>query len=113
MKKLLFGVVAASAMVFASVPSAYAEISPPLHNKLKKNGCYECHRNEEKFIGPSFQEIGQRYRESANPALIDLLTKKIINGGLGAWGNTPMNSNPQVPNGEARTIVKLILQPKK
>lgn len=82
-----------------------------LHGKIKSKGCYECHRNDEKFIGPSFAEISQRYSgKTATPALVDYLAKKIINGGLGAWGNTPMNSNPQVSVAEAKEIVKLILK---
>lgn len=105
--RIVFGIAATLLMV--SAPSARAENL--LHSKIKGKGCYECHRNDEKFIGPSFAEISQRYGgKTATPALVDYLAKKIINGGLGAWGNTPMNSNPQVSIAEAKEVVKLILK---
>ena len=106
--KIVFGI-SAVLMLLLSTTSVKAESL--LHSKIKGKGCYECHRNDEKFIGPSFAEISQRYGgKTTTPALIDYLAKKIINGGLGAWGNTPMNSNPQVSVAEAKEIVKLVLK---
>jgi len=79
--------------------------------KAKKNHCYECHRNGETFIGPSFLQIKDRYKgQENNKELVDYLANKIINGGGGAWGPTPMNSNPQVSKAEAKEIVKLIFK---
>jgi cytochrome c len=79
--------------------------------KAKKNHCYECHRNGERFIGPSFLEIRERYNgQEKNPQFVDYLANKIINGGGGAWSPTPMNSNPQVSKAEAKEIVKLIFK---
>ncbi len=79
--------------------------------KAKKNHCYECHRNGEAFIGPSFLQIKDRYKgQENNKEFVDYLANKIINGGGGAWGPTPMNSNPQVSKAEAKKIVKLIFK---
>lgn len=75
----------------------------------KKNHCFECHRKAENFIGPSFLQIKERYKgQENNQEFVNYLANKIINGGGGAWGPTPMNSNPQVSKEEARKIVKLL-----
>ena len=79
--------------------------------KSKEWDCYVCHRNDEDFIGPSFSAVRQRYGDkNATQAVIDYLAKKTIEGGLGAWGLTPMNSHRQISKGEAKEIVTLILK---
>jgi cytochrome c len=79
--------------------------------KAKNNHCYECHRDNEQFIGPSFMKIKERYQDQANNhQFIDYLAKKIITGGRGAWGPTPMNSHPDMAMADAKEMVKLLFK---
>lgn len=90
---------------------AIASTQDPIDIMKGKGNCYQCHRDNEKFIGPSFSQVQERYAVAGkNPALIKHLAGRIINGGLGAWGNTPMNSNPQLSTVEAEKVVKWILE---
>lgn len=105
--KLALSVCVAS-VAFLGMANAYAN-EKLFVEKAKKNHCYECHRNGESFIGPSFLQIKERYKgQENNKEFVNYLANKIINGGGGAWGPTPMNSNPQVSKAEARRIVKLL-----
>jgi cytochrome c len=79
--------------------------------KARKNHCYECHRVNEQFIGPGFLQIKDRYKDQKNnKAFVDYMANKIIHGGGGAWGPTPMNSHPDMSKTEAKDIVKLLLR---
>lgn len=107
--KLAFGVCMVMAGVLGMV-DAHAKESRFVE-KAKKNHCYECHRLNEQFIGPSFLQIKERYKEQINnKEFIDYMANKIIHGGGGAWGPTPMNSHPDMSKAEAREIVKLLLK---
>ena len=50
--------------------------------------CMTCHQTGEKLIGPSYLDIAGKYEN--NPANVDLLAGKIIDGGSGVWGTIPM-----------------------
>lgn len=74
-----------------------------------KSDCATCHKLDEKLVGPSFRDIAAKYTEKD----IDMLAGKIINGGAGNWGQTPMSAHPQLTKEDASTIVKYILLLKK
>jgi Cytochrome c551/c552 len=69
--------------------------------------CTTCHKINEKNIGPSYTEVAQKYE--ANDANIDMLAKKIIEGGSGNWGSVPMTPHPGLSADSAKTMVKYIL----
>lgn len=71
--------------------------------------CSGCHSVNEKMIGPSYQEIADKYSEKD----IELLASKIIEGGSGVWGGVPMSPHPQVSKEEAKKMVEYILTLKK
>ncbi len=71
--------------------------------------CSGCHAVNERMIGPSYQEIADKYSEKD----IDLLASKIIEGGSGVWGGVPMSPHPQVSKEEAKKMVEYILTLKK
>ncbi|NML56494.1 c-type cytochrome [Chryseobacterium cheonjiense] len=71
--------------------------------------CSGCHAVNERMIGPSYQEIADKYSEKD----IELLASKIIEGGSGVWGNVPMSPHPQVSKEEAQKMVEYILTLKK
>ncbi|KYP16079.1 c-type cytochrome [Flavihumibacter sp. CACIAM 22H1] len=69
--------------------------------------CLTCHKVNEKAIGPSYQDVANKY--TANDATIAELAGKIIKGGSGVWGEVPMTPHPQVSEDDAKTMVKYIL----
>ena len=71
-------------------------------------GCKTCHAVDELRIGPSYRMIALRYAE-APPATVERLSLKVLHGGAGAWGTTPMISHPDVPMEDAERIVRWIL----
>jgi cytochrome c len=70
--------------------------------------CFNCHMSNDKLIGPSFQAIAAKYPYSA--AVEDALSKKIISGSLGTWGNIPMPPHPEVEAAQAKEIARWILK---
>lgn len=70
--------------------------------------CLTCHRPNEKIIGPSFEQIAERYANDKNAQ--DTLAKKIINGGVGNWsGNIIMPANIHLSEEEAGALSGYIL----
>ncbi len=69
--------------------------------------CYQCHREESKAKGPSFQDIARRY--PMQQAYIDLLARKVIQGGSGTWGYPVMSSHPKLQLKDAQAMVAFVL----
>ena len=69
--------------------------------------CKACHAADKKSIGPSYLDLGKKYK--ANAQNIDMLAKKIINGGGGVWGEQAMAAHPQISLGDAKEIVNYVL----
>ena len=103
MKKVLIGVVAASALLLAGGAQASAELA-------KNSGCLNCHTVDTKLVGPALKEVAAKYADK--PDASEYLTDKIIKGSSGVWGPVPMPANNQVSEAEARTLVKWILSQK-
>jgi cytochrome c len=93
-----------AATALALVLSAPALASPEL---ARSKNCVACHHAAQKRIGPAYKAIAERYAndESAVPKL----SEKIIKGGSGSWGPTPMPAQANVSPEEAETLVKWIL----
>ncbi len=74
---------------------------------IKKYDCAVCHRKDEKLQGPSYISVAQKY-QGKNDA-VAYLSKKIIEGGVGVWGDVPMNPHPGMPQSDAEELAKYIL----
>ena len=72
---------------------------------LAANDCAACHHQKESIIGPSYIQIAERYTTKD----ISMLTEKIIKGGKGNWGETPMTAHPGLSQAEATEMVNYIL----
>ena len=77
---------------------------------MAKNDCNTCHTADTKIVGPSFKEIAAKYPNT--PENVALLTGKVIAGGSGVWGTTPMAGHPGLSKGDAEQMVKYILSMK-
>ncbi|ASW74135.1 cytochrome C [Chryseobacterium piperi] len=95
--------------------SETAVVSEPVKSNLSGSqiietmDCTGCHTVNERMIGPSYQEIADKYSEKD----IEMLASKIIEGGSGVWGSVPMQPHPQVSKEDAKKMVEYILSQKK
>lgn len=58
---------------------------------VKKARCVACHAVDKKLVGPSYQDIGAKYKGQAGAAT--MLFDKVRAGGAGNWGQIPMTPN--------------------
>jgi cytochrome c len=74
---------------------------------MDRSDCKTCHAEDRVINGPAFQAIADRYRK--NEFAVRNLTKKIIQGGAGVWGQTVMSAHPQISEEDAGEMVRWIL----
>ncbi len=68
--------------------------------------CKTCHKVDEKSIGPAYTEVSKKYTK--NDATVTTLTKKIMTGGTGVWGDVMMPAHPGLKADEAKQILDWI-----
>jgi cytochrome c len=78
---------------------------------MTASDCFTCHKIDTKVIGPAYKDVAAKYPPT--DANIDTLANKIIKGGSGNWGTTPMAGHPQVSESDAKLMVKYVLSLKK
>ncbi len=74
---------------------------------IGQNDCLTCHKENEKLIGPSYEEVANKY--SGQSDAIEVLADKVINGGVGVWGEVPMAPHPNLSKEDAVALVKYIM----
>lgn len=72
---------------------------------IVQSDCRNCHKEQEKLIGPAFTDIAKKYTLKN----IDSLANKIIKGGAGSWGDIPMTPHPTLQKNDAKKMVAFIL----
>ncbi len=74
----------------------------------KSSGCFACHAETTRVIGPSFKVISLRYKDIVGSK--DQLIAKVKSGGRGNWGEIPMPPySPRVPDADIEGLVQSIL----
>nr|WP_245932942.1 c-type cytochrome [Caballeronia novacaledonica] len=73
----------------------------------RSNACMGCHAIDRKLVGPSFQQVAEKYK--GDPQAGAKLAKKVKNGGAGVWGSIPMPSHPRMNDADIRTVVAWVL----
>ncbi|WP_374949335.1 ThuA domain-containing protein [Mucilaginibacter sp.] len=68
--------------------------------------CKACHKVSEKSVGPSFTDVAKKY--PANAASTAHLSRKIVTGGHGVWGDVDMPAHPSIKPAETKAIVNWI-----
>ncbi|WP_439499163.1 c-type cytochrome [Bosea sp. (in: a-proteobacteria)] len=94
----------ATALFAALLTSSSAFASPEL---ARSKNCVACHHAERKMIGPAFKAVAERYGK--DEAAIKTLSERVVKGGGGNWGQTPMPPQPSVSPEDAESLVKWIL----
>ncbi|MBL7818388.1 MAG: ThuA domain-containing protein [Saprospiraceae bacterium] len=74
---------------------------------INANDCAACHKKDTKSIGPSYLDVSKKYKGSKTA--LETLTKKIIGGGSGVWGEVPMAGHPQLSTDDAAEMTRYIL----
>lgn len=100
MKKLLL--VAAS--FTALMAPTFAQVDPEI---ATASGCFACHRQDTKLIGPSYDEVYEKYKDDADAETY--LIEKVKNGGAGVWGPIPMAPNLHIAEDKIQLMVQQIL----
>ncbi|MES2626525.1 MAG: PQQ-dependent sugar dehydrogenase [Pseudomonadota bacterium] len=99
----------AAAAAGNEIPVSQVEQPDPLNDAplFANQDCRACHRTNVNLVGPSYVNIARRY-EATNDNL-DFLTNRIIEGGEGVWGETPMTPHPDLDPAIARELASNIL----
>jgi cytochrome c len=83
---------------------------------IGSSDCTTCHRLQKESqgsaIGPAYSEVAAKYAPAADTT-VNRLVKKIIDGGTGVWGTTPMTPHAALPESDVRDMVMYILSLKK
>ncbi|GHB83604.1 ThuA domain-containing protein [Persicitalea jodogahamensis] len=74
---------------------------------IEASDCMACHNVAKKSIGPAYADVSKKYKGDAGA--LERLTKKVIAGGGGVWGETAMAAHPQLSTADAADMVKYIL----
>lgn len=76
--------------------------------KARASNCFACHAIDHKLVGPSYQEVAERYAGKGD-AVVKTLVDKVKVGGAGNWGSVPMTPHPELSDADITTMVKWIL----
>ncbi len=89
--------------------AAAADLPDPLNETplFASQDCRACHRTNVNFVGPSYVAIANKYEPTVGR--ISFLSDRIIKGGEGVWGETPMSAHPALSVVDARQMVEAIL----
>ncbi len=75
--------------------------------KVKASDCTSCHMVERKIVGPSYAEVAAKYESTEEN--VNMLAQKVINGGVGVWGEVPMPAHPGLSEEDAKDMVRYVL----
>ncbi len=76
-------------------------------NLIEGSDCKSCHASDRQINGPAYLAIASRYEKDGSA--LATLTKKIIKGGGGNWGDRVMSAHPQVSEKDVSEMVRWIL----
>jgi cytochrome c len=97
-----------SALLFMCVATRAWAQAPDSRLALAQSlNCMSCHSLSRNFMGPSFQNVATKYAGVAGAR--DMLARKIVEGGVGVWGEVPMPANAQLTADQADTLADWIL----
>ncbi|MFT5905457.1 MAG: cytochrome c [Cryomorphaceae bacterium] len=83
-------------------------VEHPGTKMISESTCLACHMSNQKSIGPSYFEIAKKYSKKKDAA--EYLSRKIIKGGKGVWGEQPMPPHPQHNIEQTLQMAESILQ---
>lgn len=79
--------------------------------KVKASDCTSCHMVQRKIVGPSYADVAAKYESTEEN--VNMLAQKVIQGGVGNWGEVPMPAHPGLSEEDAKDMVRYVLLLKK
>ncbi len=79
-----------------------------VNSLLAQNACLGCHALDHKVVGPAYSDVAKKY--AGNPNAVELVTKSIMNGGSGKWGNVAMPPMSGLTKEQATALANFVLQ---
>ena len=73
----------------------------------EKSGCLGCHAIATKLVGPTYQDVAEKYAGQSDAK--EKLVQSIRNGGVGRWGQMPMLPQAQLSEADAKKLAAWIL----
>lgn len=107
---LAFCIFLGSTLLFPVTLPAEEDSGPDMAQLLHEKRCVLCHDRTARRAGPPYRMIADLH--AGKEGIVDRLTKKIIEGGMGTWGTTPMPPNSHVSEEEARAMAEWIMKQK-
>ena len=87
---------------------AMADETAPAPEVMKRYACSVCHQPATRAVGPSWQEVAERYRDGSESA--EQLAARIKHGSSGRWGGIPMPPQLQANDADLALITHWILE---
>ncbi len=78
----------------------------PGQGLMRQNHCFNCHKLEEKLVGPALLDVAEKYRgqEGALQASVD----RVVRGSAGVWSEIPMLPHAHLSRDEITIMVEWI-----
>lgn len=92
----------------AGNPASAVGATPAGLLDIIRSNCMGCHEFKAKAMGPSFAAIAGRYPESQGA--VDLLSRNILKGSAGAWGQESMPPHAELTEDQAHAVVLWIMK---
>jgi S-disulfanyl-L-cysteine oxidoreductase SoxD len=70
----------------------------------RKYSCNACHAQASKLVGPSYNDIQNKYKD--DPSALSKLMSKVRLGGAGVWGVIPMPPHATISDTDLRLLVE-------
>jgi len=74
---------------------------------FENSDCKACHHVTEKSVGPSLQQMAEKY--AGDESVIKGLVDKVIKGGSGVWGDLMMSPHPQLSVDDTEKMIRYVL----
>lgn len=99
----------AGALVLMSTGANAAIDDKKATELLNKSGCAACHTLDKKLVGPSYKEVAKKQKGQKDA--VAAITKKVREGGAGAYGQIPMPPNPKdkISDADLKALVDWVL----
>jgi cytochrome c len=107
--------VAMAALIATMIPkqvparAAAADKTSKAEATMQNSDCFSCHAIDKKVIGPSFEDVAQRYAKNKRSVIVPKLVEKVEKGGAGDWGAIPMAPHPNLTRAQIAEMVDWIL----
>lgn len=69
--------------------------------------CKTCHSINNRIIGPAHMDVAKKYETTDEN--VEMLANRIIKGGSGVWGETPMNPHVDLSIDDAKKMARYVL----